>query len=53
MQSTAESKTIEDGIESQELSQQIQDQLDDATRLHIAKVLKAKIQEKIKSINTK
>jgi len=44
-------QTIEDDLESQELSQQIQNELDDAMRLEITKVLRQKIEQNIKTQN--
>jgi hypothetical protein len=46
-------QTIEEEIESQELSQQIQNELDDAMRLEITKVLRQKIEQNIKTQNQK
>lgn len=42
-------QTIEDDLESQELSQQVQSELDDGMRLEIARVLRQKIEQNIKS----
>jgi hypothetical protein len=41
-------QTIEDDLESQELSQHIQNELDDGVRLQIAQELRSKIEQKIK-----
>jgi hypothetical protein len=41
-------QTIEDDLESQELSQHIQNELDDGVRIQIAQELKSKIEQKIK-----
>lgn len=46
-------QTIEDDLESQELSQHIQNELDDGVRIQIAQELKSKIEQKIKAQKSK
>lgn len=41
-------QTIEDDLESQELSTHVQNELDDGVRLQIAQELRAKIEQKIR-----